>query len=133
MDEMTAQYTHDCGEVPFIPFFNNNVHAEYWRKRSEAVEAQLHQKSEEYYREAEKQFKKAEKQIADDIEKWYARLADNNDIGLAEARKFLDADELEEFKWTVEEYIKHGKENGVSKDWTKELENGKYRKNIYVI
>lgn len=104
--------------------------AEYWRKRSEAVEAQLHQKSEEYYREAEKQFKKAEKQIADDIEKWYARLADNNDIGLAEARKFLDADELEEFKWTVEEYIKRGKENGVSKDWTKELENASAKYHI---
>lgn len=104
--------------------------AEYWRKRSEAVEAQLHKKSEEYYREAEKQFKKAEKQIADNIEKWYARLADNNDIGLAEARKFLDADELEEFKWTVEEYIKRGKENGVSKDWTKELENASAKYHI---
>lgn len=104
--------------------------ADYWKKRSEEIEAQLHKKSEEYYKEAEKQFKQAEKQIADDIEKWYARLADNNEISLAEARKFLEADELEEFKWTVEEYIKHGKENGVSKDWEKELENASAKYHI---
>lgn len=102
----------------------------YWEKRSEEIEAQLHKKSEEYYKEAEKQFKQAEKQIAEDIEKWYARLADNNEISLAEVRKFLDADELEEFKWTVEEYIKHGKENGVSKDWSKELENASAKYHI---
>lgn len=104
--------------------------ADYWKKRSEEIEAQLHKKSKEYYKEAEKQFKQAEKKIADDIEKWYARLADNNEISLAEARKFLDADELEEFKWTVEEYIKHGKENSVSKDWQKELENASSKYHI---
>lgn len=104
--------------------------ADYWKKRSEEIEAQLHKKSEEYYKEAEKQFKQAEKQIADDIEMWYARLADNNEISLAEARKFLNADELEEFKWTVEEYIKRGKENGVSKDWEKELENASAKYHI---
>lgn len=104
--------------------------AEYWRKRSEAVEAQLHKKSEQYYKEAEKQFKIAEKKIAEDIEKWYARLAENNDISLAEARKFLNKDELEEFKWTVEEYIKHGEENGASKNWEKELENASAKYHI---
>lgn len=104
--------------------------AEYWRKEAEEIEKALHKKSEEYYKKAEKQFRIAEKKIADDIEKWYARLADNNDISLAEARKFLTADELEEFKWTVEEYIKHGKENGVSKDWQKELENASAKYHI---
>lgn len=97
--------------------------AEYWKKRSEAVEKQLHKQSEEYCKEVEKQFKTAEKKLSEDIEKWYVRLADNNDISLAEARKLLDKDQLQEFKWTVEEYIKHGKENGVSKNWEKELEN----------
>lgn len=104
--------------------------AEYWRKEAEKIEKALHKKSEEYYKQAEKQFRIAEKKIADDIEKWYARLADNNDISLTEARKFLDKDELEEFKWTVEEYIKHGKENGVSKDWQKELENASAKYHI---
>lgn len=104
--------------------------AAYWKKRSEEIEEELHKKSEEYYRKAEKQFKQAERQLAEDIEKWYARLADNNDISLAEARKFLSADELEEFKWTVEEYIKRGKENGVSSDWSKELENASSKYHI---
>lgn len=26
--EMTHQYVHDCGAVPFIPFFNNNIHTD---------------------------------------------------------------------------------------------------------
>lgn len=104
--------------------------AEYWKKRSEEIEAQLHKKSEGYYKEAEKQFRMAEKKITDDIEKWYVRLAENNDISLAEARKFLDKDDLEEFKWTVEEYIKHGKENGVSSDWSKQLENASSKYHI---
>ena len=26
--EMTSQYAHGCGEVPFIPFFNNNIHTD---------------------------------------------------------------------------------------------------------
>lgn len=100
-----------------------SIDRNYWKKRSEAIEEQLHKQSEEYCKEVEKQFKTAEKKLSEDIEKWYVRLADNNDISLAEARKLLDKDQLQEFKWTVEEYIKHGKENGVSKNWEKELEN----------
>ncbi len=46
-----------------------------------------------------------------------------NDISLRNAKKLLTADELKEFHWTLEQYIKHAKENGISADWQKELEN----------
>ena len=32
--------------------------------------------------------------------------------------------------WTVDEYIKHGKENGITKDWSKQLENASARVHI---
>lgn len=44
-------------------------------------------------------------------------------ISMAEARKMLNEKELKELKWTVEDYIKYGKENALNKQWIKELEN----------
>lgn len=35
----------------------------------------------------------------------------------------LKAGELKEFKWSVEEYIKKGRENAIDKRWMKEREN----------
>ncbi|RGL39147.1 hypothetical protein DXC69_03935 [Paenibacillus polymyxa] len=39
----------------------------------------------------------------------------------------LKAGELKEFKWTVEDYIKAGRENAVDQRWMKELENASIR------
>ena len=46
---------------------------------------------------------------------------------MAEARKLLTTGEMKELKWSVEEYIKHGKENSISGQWVKELENASAR------
>ncbi len=51
-------------------------------------------------------------------------------ISMAEARKMLNAKELKELKWTVEDYIKYGKENALNKQWIKELENASARFHI---
>jgi len=48
-----------------------------------------------------------------DIEHWYQRLADNNEINLARAKRLLKGGELEEFHWTVDQYIKASRENAV--------------------
>ena len=42
---------------------------------------------------------------------------------MIEARRLLNSDELEEFKWDVQDYIKYGEENGINQQWMKELEN----------
>lgn len=101
----------------------------YWKKRMEELEKARYAKSQEYYQKLEDEFKKAENQISKDIEVWYARLAENNEISLAEARKFLSESELEEFKWTVNEYIKHGKAN-TNGQWDKQLENASAKVHI---
>jgi len=64
------------------------------------------------------------------ISVWYTRIADNNKVSLQQARKLLDAKELAEFKWTVEEYIKYGEENALNGKWIKQLENASARVHI---
>jgi SPP1 gp7 family putative phage head morphogenesis protein len=103
---------------------------EYWRRRAEIAEEAAANKGREYLKSLEKEFRLAEKRIENDILAWYARLAANNDISLAEAQRLLKADELAEFKWSVEEYIKYGKENALNGQWMKQLENASARVHI---
>ena len=78
----------------------------------------------------EKQFRKASQRIQADILTWYQRFADNNQITLTEAKKLLNSRELEELRWTVEDYIKAGQENELSGQWMKQLENASARVHI---
>ncbi|MEK3851213.1 minor capsid protein [Paenibacillus sp. FSL R7-0340] len=100
---------------------------EYWSKRMDALnEAQL-SKGDAYVRKMEIEYAKATASIQRDIDAFHQRFAKNNEIGLAEARQVLKAGELKEFKWTVEDYIKAGRENAVDQRWMKELENASIR------
>lgn len=103
---------------------------EYWKKRFEVLEDKQYQESEAYYRDVEEQFRKVCNGLTLDIERWYQRLADNNDISLAAAKRLLKKSELEEFLWSVEEYIQKGEENSVDQRWMKELENASARHHI---
>ncbi|MFQ4339321.1 minor capsid protein, partial [Clostridioides difficile] len=82
------------------------------------------------YLELEKQYKLAMSNIERDILIWYNRFTENEGISLLEAKKLLNTRELEEFKWSVEEYIKYGKENAINQKWMKELENASARVHI---
>lgn len=104
--------------------------SEYWKKRMEALEEDQYQKSRAYYEDVKEQFDKAASRIQADIERWYFRLADNNEISYSKAKKLLKKGELEEFQWTVEEYIRKGEENAVNEQWIKELENASARYHI---
>ncbi|HDN2399003.1 TPA: minor capsid protein [Clostridioides difficile] len=103
---------------------------DYWRKRFEQLEEAQNNKSVKYYLELEKQYKLAINSIEKDILAWYNRFAKNEGISLLEAKKLLNTRELEEFKWSVEEYIKYGKENAINQKWMKELENASARVHI---
>ncbi|MEN7997786.1 phage head morphogenesis protein, partial [Clostridioides difficile] len=105
-------------------------HKDYWRKRFEQLEEVQNNKSVKYYLELEKQYKLAMNSIEKDILSWYNRFAENEGISLLEAKKLLNTRELEEFKWSVEEYIKYGKENAINQKWMKELENASARVRI---
>lgn len=103
---------------------------EYWQKRFEILQEALLNKGDKYYAELIKQYEKASRNIQDKIILWYMRLADNNEVTLARAKQMLSNQELKEFKWTVEEYIRYGKENAINQQWIKELENASARAHI---
>ncbi|MFL8713008.1 minor capsid protein [Clostridioides sp. GD02377] len=105
-------------------------HKDYWKKRAEQLEKAQNNKSIKYYLELEKQYKLAMNSIEKDILVWYNRFAENEGITLLEAKKLLNKRELKEFKWSVEEYIKYGKENAINQKWMKELENASARVHI---
>lgn len=97
--------------------------SKYWRERFELLEDARNQDITKHIREIDRIYKQAQADIEKQIRAWYQRLAKNNEISMAEARKLLSADELEEFKWSVEDYIKHGEENALDQRWMKQLEN----------
>lgn len=102
----------------------------YWQKRMAALEDSQYKQSAEYYKDVQKQYREASNSIQMDIERWYQRLADNNNLSYAGAKKLLKKDELDEFHWSVEQYIKAGEENAVDQRWMKELENASARHHI---
>lgn len=108
----------------------NRRNKAYWQKRFEALEDGQYQNSAAYYRDLQEQFRRASNNMQLDIGRWYQRLADNNDISLAGAKRLLKKNELEEFHWSVEQYIKAGQENAVDERWMKELENASARHHI---
>lgn len=103
---------------------------DYWRGRFELLEDTLHKDAESCLPEIDKIYRMAQRDIEKDILRWYQRLAKNNEVSMAEARRLLSADELEEFKWTLEDYIKHGKENAIDQRWVKQLENASAKYHI---
>ena len=103
---------------------------EYWRKRFELLEDAQTRKAESYYRDLEKAYIQTMRAIEAYILKWYNRFAKNNEITLEEAKRLLKSDELREFRWTVEEYIKYGQKNAINQQWMKELENASARVHI---
>lgn len=94
------------------------------------MEEVQHDTSVQKAQEIQEQFDRALAAIDGKINAWYQRLADNNGVSMQEARKMLDAGELKEFRWNVEEYTKYAEENEISGAWAKQLENASARVHI---
>lgn len=102
----------------------------YWKKRMEAIEKMSHDKGVDYAEYVKKQFEASTRSMEKEIEVWYGRIADNNNISLAEAKKLLRKNELEDFHMTVKEYIKKGETLRYSDEWAKQLENASAKVHI---
>ncbi len=98
-------------------------HNDYWRDRFVQLEQAQNRLAENGRQQIERFYRQAQRELDGQILVWYQRLADNNEISLAEARRWLNADELAEFKWDVQEYIKFGQQNSIDGQWVKQLEN----------
>lgn len=109
---------------------NKMKHKDYWRKRFELLEQSQNRTGAKCLEEVEKQYRIAQRTLEGEITKWYQRFAQNNGITMQQARQMLNAKELEELKWDVQEYIRHGKENAVNEAWMIQLENASARYHI---
>lgn len=108
----------------------NKRNNEYWQNRFEQLEKASHQEALTTYNQVEQEYIKAQQEIERKINNWYVRVAQNNQISMADAKKLLNSAELKEFKWDVQEYIKYGHENQMNESWMKELENASARYHI---
>lgn len=104
--------------------------ADYWRGRFSVLEDSAHREAQQTIQAMEEMYLDAQRSVQKEIESWYARFADNNQISLTDARKWLTAGQLEEFHWTVEQYIKIGEQAGLDAAWLKKLENASARFHI---
>lgn len=102
----------------------------YWTKRFEIEEARRVNGAIKYISQIDKQYDKSLAEIDKKINYWYGKIAKNNEISMSEARKLLTKNELQEFKWTVEEYIAKGIENNISGAWLKQLNNASAKVHI---
>ncbi|MBE6070699.1 MAG: phage head morphogenesis protein [Clostridium butyricum] len=103
---------------------------EYWSKRSEQLEEALLNKGENFANDLDNQYKIANARLQKEIDAWYQRFAKNNCISLTEAKRLLNTNELKEFRWTVQDYIKYGQKNAVNPYWMEELENASCKVHI---
>lgn len=97
--------------------------AEYWRGRALILEEAAHKRAEELTAGLDEIYDEAMRETLKELESWYLRLAKNNSLTLADAKKILTKNELDEFHWDVEKYIKVGEDHGLEPDWMKKLEN----------
>ena len=104
--------------------------SKYWKRRFELLEQQEHDAAIELFENLEKKFDLTEKEITNLVDRWYIRVANNNEITMADARKFISNDELKELQWDVEDYIRYGEENEINPIWMKQLENASARVHI---
>lgn len=103
---------------------------DYWADRFEILQESLLNKGDTYVEDLDQIYKAATRNIEKEIINWYARFAQNNEISMAEARKWLTSNELKELRWDVNEYIKRGQENALTGEWIRELENASARVHI---
>jgi SPP1 gp7 family putative phage head morphogenesis protein len=110
---------------------SGKIDTAYWMGRFTQLEQSNHREAEKVMQDVESAYREAARDLEGQISTWYRRFADNNGIvSMAEARRLLNSRELAEFKWKMGDYARHAKENGVTADWTKQLENASARWHI---
>lgn len=104
--------------------------SEYWQNRFAVLEQRSNLASQSHIKAVEREYKAALKAVENDLRVFYNRLAKNNDLpDHIAAKRLLTKGELSDFRMSLAEYIRLAKENGITGDWTKKLENAslKYR------
>jgi len=97
--------------------------SEYWEKRFLLLNEMLLQKGENYIKNVQKDYTNVMENIEKDINDFYMRFAQENNITFQQAKQILTTSERQAFQMKLHDYIKYGSQNGLSKEWVKKLEN----------
>lgn len=100
----------------------------YWADRFAILEEIQNQDGREQIRKLKRAYKKAISDIEKDVSAWYERFANTEGITLGEARKILDAGQLDAFKMSVEDYIAKGE--SLDPKWRADLERASVKVHI---
>lgn len=100
---------------------------DYWQRRFERLEQREMDKADQAMAELKKVYEYTLRQLRDEVIEWYNRYADENVLSLADARKQLDARELKAFKLTLKEYEKLAKQQDLSDEYIKMLDQASIR------
>lgn len=96
----------------------------YWKRRFELLQDEALRPADEYLLDLGEIYERAAQELERKMLYWTKRFADNNDLTMAEAKKVLEAGELKEFHWTLEEYAKKAAQGS---RWAREVENASAR------
>lgn len=102
----------------------------YWDSRFIELQKAKYNYGDKIYRDIERSLDQAQAKIQKEIESWYTRFAINNNVDMSVAKQLLDNESLKELKWDVKEYIKRGRENALTGEWEKQLENASAKVHI---
>lgn len=100
---------------------------DYWQRRFERLEQREMDKADKAMADLKKVYEYTLRQLRDEVVEWYTRYADENGLSLADARKQLDARELKAFKLTLKEYEKLAKQQDLSDEYVKMLDQASIR------
>lgn len=100
---------------------------DYWQRRFERLEQREMGKADEAIADLKEEYEYALRKLRDEVISWYTRYADENGLSLADARKQLDAKELKAFKMTLKEYEKLAKQQDLSDEYVKMLDQASIR------
>ena len=95
--------------------------AAYWQARFKAIEAQANTIGGKSFSYVAAQYQQAEKELEQQIAAWYTRIANNNGVSMHQAQQLLSGKALQEFHWTVQEYIQYGEENALNGQWMQQI------------
>ena len=100
---------------------------DYWQRRFERLEQREMGKADKAMADLKAEYEYALRKLRDEVISWYTRYANENGLSLADARKQLDAKELKAFKMTLKEYEKLAKQQDLSDEYIKMLDQASIR------
>ena len=96
---------------------------EYWDKRFIELESLLNKKIKLSEKEIKELSKRVSRKFNREISYWLHKFAENNSLTIKAAKEMLNNEELEDFLYTLDDYIEMGRSLKVNNEWLETMVN----------